>query len=122
MRSLTAALKREFFTGSLSCGPSAALCGKQHSNYIDFYLDGQVKTPKKLYFKGFLEILYIDFQNFFLQYIGVIPVIHISTLLLSLYPHFVEKLWITVFFALFLSTKWLKLPFIQCFLIIYASF
>ena len=42
--------------------------------------------------------------NFFSQYIGVIQVIHISTLLLSLYPQFVEMLWITLFFARFLST------------------
>jgi len=45
-----AALKREIFTGSLSCGPSAVLCGKQHSNYIDFYGHGQVKILKKALF------------------------------------------------------------------------
>ena len=32
-------------------------------------------------------------------------VIHISTLLLSIYPHFVEMLWITLFFTCFLSTN-----------------
>ena len=32
-------------------------------------------------------------------------VIHISTLLLSIYPHFVEMLWITPVFASFLSTN-----------------
>ena len=39
-------------------------------------------------------------------------VIHISTLLLSIYPHFVEMLWITPFFSRFLSTNTL---FRQCF-------
>ena len=40
-------------------------------------------------------------------------VIHISTLLLSIYPHFVENMWITPLFSPFLSTKrlfWLFFP------------
>ena len=50
---------------------------------------------------SFLECLDIDLKNFFLQYIGVFPFIHISTLLLSQYPQFVETMWITRFFDLF---------------------
>jgi len=38
---------------------------------------------KKPINKGFSELLYIEFQNFFLQHIEVSGVIHISTLLLS---------------------------------------
>jgi hypothetical protein len=52
-------------TGSSSCGPSAVLCGKQHSNYIDFALSGQAKLLEKPLFISFLGLLDIDFKNFF---------------------------------------------------------
>ena len=94
-------------------GHPAALCGKQHSYYIDIHSRGQVKLIEKPLFISFFDNLYIDFQNFFSLDIGVPMVIHISTLLLSIYPHFVENMWITPFFSPFLSTKrlfWLFFP------------
>ena len=111
-------------------GHPAALCGKQHSYYIDihsrghkqhsYYIDihsrGQVKLIENPLFTGFFGNLYIDFQNFFSLDIGVSMVIHISTLLLSIYPHFVENMWITPIFSPFLSTKrliWLIFPIIE---------
>ena len=33
-------------------GHPAALCGEQHSNYIDFHLTGQVKVVEKPLFQG----------------------------------------------------------------------
>ena len=79
-------------------GHPAALCGEQHSYYIDFHFPGQVKLIENLLFISFFDLLNIESQNFFSQDIGGIPLIHISTLLLSIYPHFVEMLWITPFF------------------------
>ena len=97
-------------------GHPAALCGKQHSYYIDIHSRGQVKLIENPLFTGFFGNLYIDFQNFFSLDIGVSMVIHISTLLLSIYPHFVENMWITPIFSPFLSTKrliWLIFPIIE---------
>ena len=94
-------------------GHPAALCGEQHSYYIDFHFPGQVKLIEKPLFISFFDNLYIDFQNFFSLDIGVPMVIHISTLLLSIYPQFVEIMWITPIFSPFLSTKrlfWLIFP------------
>ena len=39
---------------------------------------------------------------------GAFLLIHISTLLLSIYPHFVEMMWITPFFGLFFIHKYAK--------------
>ena len=86
-------------------GHPAALCGKQHSYYIDFCYSGQVKLVENPLFTGFFRDLYIDLQIFFLQHIGVPIVIHISTLLLSIYLHFFLMLWITPYFRPFLFTN-----------------
>ena len=94
-------------------GHPAALCGKQHSYYIDIHSRGQVKLIENLLFISFFDLLNIESQNFFSQDIGGIPLIHISTLLLSIYPQFVEIMWITPIFSPFLSTKrlfWLIFP------------
>jgi len=87
-------------------GHPAALCGEQHSYYIDFHFPGQVKLIENPLFISFFDLLNIESQNFFLQDIGGIPLIHISTLLLSIYPHFVEMLWITPFFWAYFIHKW----------------
>ena len=92
-------------------GHPAALCGEQHSYYIDFHFPGQVKLIENPLFISFFDLLNIESQNFFLQDIGGIPLIHISTLLLSIYPHFVEMLWITPFFGHILSTNGPFMPF-----------
>ena len=94
-------------------GHPAALCGEQHFYYIDFHFPGQVKLIENPLFISFFDLLNIESQNFFLQDIGGTPLIHISTLLLSMYPHFVEMLWITPVFGHILSTNELFQPFLS---------
>ena len=65
------------------------------------------------YKKSFFALQDIESQNFFSQDIGGTPLIHISTLLLSMYPHFVEMLWITPVFGHILSTNELFQPFLS---------
>ena len=74
---------------------------------------GQVKVVEKPLFISFFALQDIESQNFFSQDIGGTPLIHISTLLLSMYPHFVEMLWITPVFGHILSTNELFQPFLS---------
>ena len=74
---------------------------------------GQVKVVEKPLFISFFALQDIESQNFFSQDIGGTPHIHISTLLLSMYPHFVEMLWITPFFGHILSTNGPFMPFLS---------